>query len=989
MPPPTFSLLVAREQSVGSQDALAFNRALHFPTHFASKLTVEHTYQGHGGCVNRLAWNEDGSRLVSGSDDRRAIIWHYPDVHRTPLALTTEHRANLFGAQFLPCTGDRRIITGAMDDTVQLHDLEDSPAAGGGGGGSSARSGRQGAVGGGPAAQRRTGAASNLQLVMPRTKVYLSHKDRVKDVKVEPLNPHNFWSAGEDGLVRQYDTRAPNQDSWESPTVLVQVRDGHRTVQVKGMDINKAHPHLMAVAGSDPHIRIYDRRKLAPGVWRRRGATQPLMSLAPPHLPLAASGRYGKSHATYVSFSNRGDKVATTYHGDHAYCFDVTSAGEVAGIFPQPRLRSPLVLPAAAASGRAGTGMGTGHRRDSCGAAASEGTGARGDWKSTVGADGRDSTLGAPLHPRAEEAKARGNIAMFERKWSAAVAAFGEALHFAPASPVLYALRAEALMGRGWVGDAGLALRDCDTAVALDESFSRAYLRRIQALQALQQYQCALAAVVEYRRRFPGRAAAEVEALASQLRVSADERRRMYEARRQQQERRRVQRAEALARAPRMGGFRRSYGSPRSEPGTGTVAAAGREAASTSGTQTPTPRAATVASTVPSTAPAPPASGDAASGGTAATTTVMPAATSTAVDAVGPLTAPGVAGAAAASPAAGDGRDTAMAAGREGSPAPSDEVYGPPPPPPPQPHEGANPFEVDSDTEAASAGLPVASTAAAAPGVGPDSAFWQRLRDAQVGRSLSGVLETDEEEEEDDGDGDGDEEERRPAVRRRQGGGEAEDEGQAGDDDADSGDSDSGWSPAEGDQEADPDLELFLQFYAQAVELAGGPDGPSCSGAASSRDRMAGRASPRAAGDAATAPPHLRGAWGGSAGGRRMLQRYVGQCNVQTDIKEVNFIGSDDRVLAAGSDCGRVFLYDADSGAVLRALAADEDVANCVQCHPRLPVLATSGIENVVRLWSPADSLPTPTCAAELAEELARVVERNQERSREGPSYLR
>lgn len=49
------------------------------------------------------------------------------------------------------------------------------------------------------------------------------------------------------------------------------------------------------------------------------------------------------------------------------------------------------------------------------------------------------------------------------------------------------------------------------------------------------------------------------------------------------------------------------------------------------------------------------------------------------------------------------------------------------------------------------------------------------------------------------------------------------------------------------------------------------------------------------------------------------------------DIKEVNFLGARDQVVAAGSDCGRVFLYDAESGAVLRALEADEDVANCVQ----------------------------------------------------------
>jgi hypothetical protein len=32
---------------------------------------------------------------------------------------------------------------------------------------------------------------------------------RLQDVAVEPLNPHLFWSAAEDGCVRQFDTRVP------------------------------------------------------------------------------------------------------------------------------------------------------------------------------------------------------------------------------------------------------------------------------------------------------------------------------------------------------------------------------------------------------------------------------------------------------------------------------------------------------------------------------------------------------------------------------------------------------------------------------------------------------------------------------------------------------------------------------------------------------------------------------------------------------------
>lgn len=39
------------------------------PPAVASKLALEKVLDGHDGCVNRLAWNEDGSMLASASDD--------------------------------------------------------------------------------------------------------------------------------------------------------------------------------------------------------------------------------------------------------------------------------------------------------------------------------------------------------------------------------------------------------------------------------------------------------------------------------------------------------------------------------------------------------------------------------------------------------------------------------------------------------------------------------------------------------------------------------------------------------------------------------------------------------------------------------------------------------------------------------------------------------------------------------------------------------
>ena len=44
-----------------------------------------------------------------------------------------------------------------------------------------------------------------------------------------------------------------------------------------------------------------------------------------------------------------------------------------------------------------------------------------------------------------------------------------------------------------------------------------------------------------------------------------------------------------------------------------------------------------------------------------------------------------------------------------------------------------------------------------------------------------------------------------------------------------------------------------------------------------------------------------------------------------------------------------------------------------MQCHPDAAVLATSGIENVIRLWTPGD-----VCTALAADKMASVVSKNQ-----------
>ncbi|KAJ0183075.1 hypothetical protein K1T71_001051 [Dendrolimus kikuchii] len=82
-------------------------------------------------------------------------------------------------------------------------------------------------------------------------------------------------------------------------------------------------------------------------------------------------------------------------------------------------------------------------------------------------------------------------------------------------------------------------------------------------------------------------------------------------------------------------------------------------------------------------------------------------------------------------------------------------------------------------------------------------------------------------------------------------------------------------------------------------------------------------------------------------------QRFLGHCNTTTDIKEANFLGPDANYLAAGSDDGSMFIWCRRSGNIVRCLRGDESIVNCIQMHPSMFLLATSGIETVVRLWSP------------------------------------
>ncbi|CAJ0884956.1 13842_t:CDS:10, partial [Entrophospora sp. SA101] len=102
-----------------------------------------------------------------------------------------------------------------------------------------------------------------------------------------------------------------------------------------------------------------------------------------------------------------------------------------------------------------------------------------------------------------------------------------------------------------------------------------------------------------------------------------------------------------------------------------------------------------------------------------------------------------------------------------------------------------------------------------------------------------------------------------------------------------------------------------------------------------------------------------------------VIKIYSGHVNSRTMIKEANFFGANSEYIMSGSDDGRIFIWDKITGEVVNLLKGDSRVVNCLQPHPHLPILCTSGIDNDVKIWYPEGE------ENDLSD-LQKVIERNE-----------
>eukprot|EP01122_Echinamoeba_exundans_P001416 TRINITY_DN1147_c0_g1_i1.p1 TRINITY_DN1147_c0_g1~~TRINITY_DN1147_c0_g1_i1.p1 ORF type:complete len:618 (-),score=103.64 TRINITY_DN1147_c0_g1_i1:53-1906(-) len=301
-----------RAREVGDRSHVAtprsFQRQVGADPSFISRLRLSRVLKAHTGCVNTVGWSENGELLISGSDDTSLCIWNYHENGALKQQFATGHTANIFCARFVPLTDNRRVVSCAGDNQIRVFDIDRSrnlPAHS-------------------ISSSFRTNAAA-----LPPYRVYDAHDGRTKKIAFDSERPDSvFFSASEDGTVRMFDMRTPFAESQRGRVasrsnygVVVDLRDSDETIEIYSVSVSG---NLIAAAGADPHVRIYDVRSLRDVASAKN--TRPLKYLAPPALSRAAAGRpdlwtSSRGHITGISF--RGKEIVASYIGDAIYLFDV------------------------------------------------------------------------------------------------------------------------------------------------------------------------------------------------------------------------------------------------------------------------------------------------------------------------------------------------------------------------------------------------------------------------------------------------------------------------------------------------------------------------------------------------------------------------------------------------------------------------------------------------------------------------------------------
>ncbi|KAF2084325.1 WD40 repeat-like protein [Saccharata proteae CBS 121410] len=280
-----FNNVLKRE--LGDDSRYSKIKALYGDRQWVNDLDIVNELGGHSGCVNALSWSRSGKLLASGSDDQHINIHSYqPDSSTSQFDLTTTvatgHKANIFSVKFMPHSNDRILVSAAGDSEVRIFDIEYA-------GQTTAPSDASNRVW-----SARNSRPNNMYNARHLTdgntnaKVFRSHSDRVKRIVTES-SPWLFLTCSEDGEVRQWDIRQPSsaypaagiggyvRRSFSTsrydpvPPPLISYKRYH--LDLNTISCSPSQPHYIALGGAHLHCFLHDRRMTGRDRLAERGAS--------------------------------------------------------------------------------------------------------------------------------------------------------------------------------------------------------------------------------------------------------------------------------------------------------------------------------------------------------------------------------------------------------------------------------------------------------------------------------------------------------------------------------------------------------------------------------------------------------------------------------------------------------------------------------------------------------------------------------------------